>query len=117
MDYVHRPDLQKRKHNVGTEVLTAVVMNVAIFWDIAPCSPYMNRCFGERSLYTPISCSDDFYPEDGGDMLFRNVSSQMDYTVLYPSRRLHYSENTTFPKKDVSSSRQWRKTPVLLGPL
>jgi hypothetical protein len=23
---------------VGSEVLTAVVMNVAIFWDIAPCT-------------------------------------------------------------------------------
>jgi hypothetical protein len=28
---------------VGFEVLTAVVMNVAISWDIAPCSPYVNR--------------------------------------------------------------------------
>jgi hypothetical protein len=27
---------------VGSEVFTAVV---AVFWDIAPCSPYMNRCF------------------------------------------------------------------------
>jgi hypothetical protein len=27
------------------EVLTAVVMNVAILWDIAPCSPYTNRRF------------------------------------------------------------------------
>jgi hypothetical protein len=27
------------------DVLTKVVMNVAIFWDTAPCSPYMNRCF------------------------------------------------------------------------
>jgi hypothetical protein len=31
---------------VGFEVLTAVVMNVAIFWDIAPCSPYVNQRFG-----------------------------------------------------------------------
>jgi hypothetical protein len=31
---------------VGIEIMTAVVMNVAIFWDIAPCSPYVNRCFG-----------------------------------------------------------------------
>jgi hypothetical protein len=29
------------KYCVGSEVLTAVVMNVTIFWDIAPCSPYM----------------------------------------------------------------------------
>jgi hypothetical protein len=30
---------------VGFEVLIAVVMNVAIFWDIAPCNPYMNHRF------------------------------------------------------------------------
>jgi hypothetical protein len=31
---------------VGFEVLTAVVMNVAIFWHITPCSPYVNQSFG-----------------------------------------------------------------------
>jgi hypothetical protein len=31
---------------VGSEALTAVVMNVAMFWDIAPYSPYVNRRFG-----------------------------------------------------------------------
>jgi hypothetical protein len=36
---------------VGFEVLTAVVMNVAIFWDIVPCSPYVKRRFGERLQY------------------------------------------------------------------
>jgi hypothetical protein len=32
---------------IGFEVLTAVVMKFAIFWDIAPCSSYMSRRFGE----------------------------------------------------------------------
>jgi hypothetical protein len=27
---------------------TASAMSVAIFWDIAPCSPYVNRCSEER---------------------------------------------------------------------
>jgi hypothetical protein len=27
------------------EALTAVAINVAIFWDIAPCSQYVNRRF------------------------------------------------------------------------
>jgi hypothetical protein len=31
---------------VGFEVLTAVVMDVATFWDIAQCSPHVNRRFG-----------------------------------------------------------------------
>jgi hypothetical protein len=30
---------------VGFEVLAAVVMKVVFFWDTAPCSPYVNRCF------------------------------------------------------------------------
>jgi hypothetical protein len=32
--------------SVGFKVLTEVIMNVAIFWDMAPCNPYMNRRFG-----------------------------------------------------------------------
>jgi hypothetical protein len=31
---------------VGFEVFTAIVMKIFIFWDIAPCSPYMSRRFG-----------------------------------------------------------------------
>jgi hypothetical protein len=30
---------------VRSEVLTAAVMNVVIFWDIAPCSPFVNQRF------------------------------------------------------------------------
>jgi hypothetical protein len=33
-------------HIVGLDVLSAVVMNVAIFCVIVPCSAYVNRCFG-----------------------------------------------------------------------
>jgi hypothetical protein len=28
-------------------VLTAVAIKVANFWDVAPCGPYMNQCFGK----------------------------------------------------------------------
>jgi hypothetical protein len=34
----------------GFEVLTAVVTNAAILWDIASCSPYESRLFGGRFL-------------------------------------------------------------------
>jgi hypothetical protein len=37
-------------NNVAFEVLTEVVVNVAFLWDIAPCGPYMNHCFG-RTYY------------------------------------------------------------------
>jgi hypothetical protein len=33
---------------IGFEVLTAAVVNVAIFWNIAACSPYVNRRFGRN---------------------------------------------------------------------
>jgi hypothetical protein len=58
-------------------VRTAAVMNVAIFWDIAPCSPYVNdvseQCIISicteclATFLALISCSTDFYIEDGGD--------------------------------------------------
>jgi hypothetical protein len=42
------------------EVLKAVVMNVAIFWDTAPCSPYMKRYSipGDDNIYEVwfVSC-------------------------------------------------------------
>jgi hypothetical protein len=37
---------------VGSEVLAAIDMNVAILWDIAACCPYVNRRFGgDRTTY------------------------------------------------------------------
>jgi hypothetical protein len=45
---------------VGFKVLTAVVMNAATFWDIAPCSPYMKRCFiGRQYLHLKVWKSDE----------------------------------------------------------
>jgi hypothetical protein len=33
---------------VGSEVLTAVVMKVNIFWDIEPCNSYIDKVSEER---------------------------------------------------------------------
>jgi hypothetical protein len=42
------------------EVLTAVVMNVAVFWDIAPCSPHVSRRFVETyRLHLQVRKSSD----------------------------------------------------------
>jgi hypothetical protein len=38
----------KKEQCAVFEVLTALVMNVTIFRDIAPCGPYANRRFGGR---------------------------------------------------------------------
>jgi hypothetical protein len=50
-------------------------MNAAILWDIAPCSPYVNRRFGgnyhlHHVAPHALSCLAQliFDPEDGGDM-------------------------------------------------
>jgi hypothetical protein len=45
-------------------VLTAVVMNFAIFWDTVPCNPHVNRCLSY-------------------------IGSHMYYIVLYPKRWQH----------------------------
>jgi hypothetical protein len=38
----HEKDKPNKEIQVGFEVLTAVVMNVAIFWDIEQCSPHVS---------------------------------------------------------------------------
>jgi hypothetical protein len=69
---------------VGFEVLTAVVMKVAIFWDIAPCSLQMQRRFsGTCHVLVLYLVRLIFDPEDGGDTLLRNAGSYTDYTALY----------------------------------
>jgi hypothetical protein len=77
--------------HVGFEVLTAVVMTSIIFWDMTPCSQLsFNRRFGGTySLHLLACCfffcTYFFDPEDGGDMLLRNVGwNSTDYTASYP---------------------------------
>jgi hypothetical protein len=71
-------------------------MNVAVFWDIAPCSLYVYRRFGGtyhlhglKSAQPPATrwflARLIFDPEDGGDTLLRNVGLHTDYTTLYPA--------------------------------
>jgi hypothetical protein len=93
------------KYNVGFEVLTMAVMKHGIFWDITPCSQYMNRGFGGTyHLYLQGRKSAEqetsetwwlgtwfparliFDPEAGGDTFLRNVGSYTDYTAVYPTR-------------------------------
>jgi hypothetical protein len=86
--------------SVGFKVFTAVTMNNAVFWDVAPCRSYVNRRFGgtyrlhlQGSLQSAATCSRWFlargvlYPEDGGDTFFRNVDSNKIYMVPHPRRR------------------------------
>jgi hypothetical protein len=86
------------------EVLTAVVRNVAIFWDTALCSPYVTGHFGgkfhlhlqgrksaepETTGWTELYAARRFPahlifdPEDGDETLLSNVGSHTGYTALY----------------------------------
>jgi hypothetical protein len=70
---------------VGFEVITAVVMNISIFWDITPCSPLrVNQRFGGTfrlhlqgsklaTYFTLVFLLGLFFDtEDVGDMFLRN---------------------------------------------
>jgi hypothetical protein len=81
-------------HIVEFEVLTAVVMNVAIFWDIAPCSSYG---------YTLVLAWLIFDPEGGGDMVLQNISSHLDYTAPFPQRWQQYLHISVFFQLNLSS--------------
>lgn len=39
---------------IGFDLLTAVVMNVSMFWDIVPCGPYVNRYFTYKLDYKAL---------------------------------------------------------------
>jgi hypothetical protein len=47
-EYIHLPSSKIVNGFSGLEVLTAVVMKVTIFCDVAPCTPYMNDVSEER---------------------------------------------------------------------
>jgi hypothetical protein len=84
---------------------TVILMNVATFWDIAPCSPYVNRRFGGKyclhlqglkSLLPSHLFATRWFlarlivdPEVGADTFLRNVGSQTDYMALYLRRWQH----------------------------
>jgi hypothetical protein len=92
-------------HCLDNEVLTAVVTKVAIFRDIALCSPYMNQRFGgtyHLHLQDRKSAEQDqqasrwqphwflarliFDPDDVCDTFLRNVGSYAYYSTLYSTR-------------------------------
>jgi hypothetical protein len=72
-------------------------LDIATFWDKAPCSPYVNRRFGRtcdlhldgRKSEAPPAARWFLArlildPEDGGYTFLRNVGSFSDYRELYP---------------------------------
>jgi hypothetical protein len=73
---LHQSDSEESRI-IGFEVLPAVVMKKSIFWDITPCSPLkVSPCFGGKCapyLHTDILLSLFFAPEEGGQILRRNM--------------------------------------------
>jgi hypothetical protein len=68
----------ERKSKFKIEVLTAVDMNVAIFWGIALCEPTFRRNVSPHAARWILALQ-IFDPKDGGDTFLRNVGSHMDY--------------------------------------
>jgi hypothetical protein len=63
--------VENKRTRVGFEILTAVVVNCSVFWDMERCSPL--------KLF--------FNSEDGGDVFLRNVGwLSADCTALYTRR-------------------------------
>jgi hypothetical protein len=60
-------------------------MNVALFWDVDPCGPYVNRSFG-GTFHLNLQSRKLAEKEVGGDAFLRNVGSNTSYTMLYPRR-------------------------------
>jgi hypothetical protein len=62
-------------------------LNVAIFWDLAPYSPYVNRRFEEKYPVTRWYLAGlNVSSEDESHTFLRNAGSDTDYTALYPRR-------------------------------
>jgi hypothetical protein len=57
---------------LGFEVLTAVVIKSSIFWDIMPCIPG-KLISSWYLLHAGFLIGLIFDPDDGGDMLLRNI--------------------------------------------
>jgi hypothetical protein len=76
--------------DVGSEVLSAVVMKTSIFYDLTPCSPLQEHVasiirVGDYLHHASFLLGSFFHPEDGGDKFLRNVGRlSTDYMVLHP---------------------------------
>jgi hypothetical protein len=95
----------KQTQRVGFEVSTTVVMKSIIFWDMTPCSllsfsrrseEHIASIFRVEKIIKQEPASKQVasrilfqpeIPEDGGNMLLRNVGCySTDYTASYPRR-------------------------------
>jgi hypothetical protein len=74
----------------GFLVLTAVVKNVAIFWEMSPCSPYVNRCSSKTPVH--IWAARHCIPKDGNIQDLRQVSRIV--LLLRNSAAVHKSWET-----------------------
>jgi hypothetical protein len=91
-----------------------MITKSSVFWDITPCSPLKSTDVseehapphsglkGKQSKETSI-LDLLFNPDEGGDILLRNVGGlSTDYTALYPRRKNHLCENLRSYNKMIS---------------
>jgi hypothetical protein len=80
---MYKEQSKKQTHNLAFEVLAAVTMRSSASWDIMSCTPVKVSQGRNQHEAGSMQSSLFFYPEVGGDMLFRNVCwLSSDYTAL-----------------------------------
>jgi hypothetical protein len=97
---------------VGSEVPTAVVLKITIFWDISQCSPYMNRCFGGTyHLHLQGRKSAEQETSESRWLSRRSCPSEcLPHTPVFWNRSLHTSTRLWVPTGSPTKpgEREWR---------
>jgi hypothetical protein len=71
-DIEHRTAQRHITINTGFGVLTAVVINSSVFWDITPCSAMEVNLALIAACHMLVFHTFLFIPDDEGDILLRN---------------------------------------------
>jgi hypothetical protein len=95
--------------------LAEIMLRVLTFWDTAPCTPYVNRCFGgiyHFHLQGRKSAEEETgvqkMAEDRGDAFLRSVCSHTDYRTVPRVGNIHNyrCENHRFYRSYVAQNYQ-----------
>jgi hypothetical protein len=102
---------------VRFEVLTAVIMNVTIIWDIAPYSPYVNRRFGETYHFNFRSRKSAEQETSVQQVATQNLKMQL---YVSPQRRFAYRPHGAISQKMATYGNEYsgyiksRKSPLTI---
>jgi hypothetical protein len=90
---------QIRPPHVGYEILAAVVLNFAIFWDIVPCSSYDNRNF-ERKHHLHLQVKKSAKQETSVQHVARLISTLKMEVILSSEASVHIRLTRSYIPED-----------------